>query len=445
MENRPKCSNKKHQEIDAINYCIECNLYLCNKCLNYHSELIENHHTTNLDKNIHDIFTGFCSEPNHNIELTFFCKTHNKLCCAACLSRIKEKGNGQHHGCDVCAIEQIAEEKKNNLNNNIKLLEDFSKNIQNSINELKKIFNNINEKKEELKLNIAKIFTKIRTAINDREDEILKQVEKIYDESFFKEETIKISEKLPSQIKLALEKGNILDKEWLNDNKKLNSKINDCIFIENNISKIKEIKNDIEKCNSRKINIQFLLDDNEIKNYLNEIKNFGCLFDSEKIYKFQFKPGQNYIISNNGLIATKNNGGNGWNCTVFGDKEIPKNKISKWKIKLNSDTKQSWDIIIGIGPSNPNNEKEFYKNCWSFMSSNSKLVLKSTSTTEYNNHSERLKKGDIVEVIVDRKLGNLSFVVNGSDYGIACTSIPKEDILYPTITLYDQNLQIELV
>ena len=417
MENRPKCSNKKHQEIDAINYCIECNLYLCNKCLNYHSELIENHHTTNLDKNIHDIFTGFCSEPNHKIELTFFCKTHNKLCCAACLSRIKEKGNGQHHDCDVCAIEQIAEEKKNNLNNNIKLLEDFSKNIQNSINELKKIFNNINEKKEELKLNIAKIFTKIRTAINDREDEILKQVEKIYDESFFKEETIKISEKLPSQIKLALEKGNILDKEWLNDNKKLNSKIN----------------------------IQFLLDDNEIKNYLNEIKNFGCLFDSEKIYKFQFKPGQNYIISNNGLIATKNNGGNGWNCTVFGDKEIPKNKISKWKIKLNSDTKQSWDIIIGIGPSNPNNEKEFYKNCWSFMSSNSKLLLKSTSTTEYNNHSERLKKGDIVEVIVDRKLGNLSFVVNGSDYGIACTSIPKEDILYPTITLYDQNLQIEIV
>ena len=445
MENRPKCSNKKHLEIDAINYCIECNLYLCNKCLNYHSELIENHHTTNLDKNIHDIFTGFCSEPNHKIELTFFCKTHNKLCCAACLSRIKEKGNGQHHDCDVCAIEQIAEEKKNNLNNNIKLLEDFSKNIQNSINELKKIFNNINEKKEELKLNIAKIFTKIRTAINDREDEILKQVEKIYDESFFKEETIKISEKLPSQMKLALEKGNILDKEWLNDNKKLNSKINDCIFIENNISKIKEIKNDIEKCNSRKINIQFLLDDNEIKNYLNEIKNFGCLFDSEKIYKFQFKPGQNYIISNNGLIATKNNGGNGWNCTVFGDKEIPKNKISKWKIKLNSDTKQSWDIIIGIGPSNPNNEKEFYKNCWSFMSSNSKLVLKSTSTTEYNNHSERLKKGDIVEVIVDRKLGNLSFVVNGSDYGIACTSIPKEDILYPTITLYDQNLQIEIV
>ena len=46
---------------------------------------------------------------------------------------------------------------------------------------------------------------------------------------------------------------------------------------------------------------------------------------------------------------------------MIGDTPIPKNKISKWKIKLNSETKQSWDIIIGIGPNNPNNEKAFYK------------------------------------------------------------------------------------
>ena len=445
MEKGKKCSNKKHQEIDAINYCAECNLYLCNKCSNYHSELIENHHLSNLDKNINDIFTGLCFEKNHKIELTFYCKTHNKLCCAACLSRIKEKGNGQHHDCDVCTIEEIENEKKNNLDNNIKLLEDFSKNIQNSINELQKIFDDISIKKEELKLNIAKIFTKIRTTINDREDEILLQVEKIYDESFIKEDTIKISQKLPGQIKLALEKGNALNKEWLNENKKLNLKINDCIFIENNISKIKEIKSDIEKCNSKKVNIQFLPEEDEIKNFLNEIKNFGSLYDTELIYKFKFKKGPNYVVSESGLVATKNSGGNGWNCTIFGDKEIPKNKISKWKIKLNSETKQSWDIIIGIGPNNPNNEKAFYKKCWSFISSNSQLILLSENSTSYNNHSGRLKKEDVVEVIVDRNLGNLSFAVNGTDYGIACSNIPKNDILYPTITLYDQNLQVELV
>ena len=185
--------------------------------------------------------------------------------------------------------------------------------------------------------------------------------------------------------------------------------------------------------------------DKEINNFLNEIKNFGSLFDKELIFKFKFKQGQNYIISKDGLIATKSDGGNDWNCTIFGDKEIPKNKISKWKIKLNSETKQSWDILIGIGPNNPKNIKDFYKKCWSFISSSSKLVLLSETSIKYNNHSGRLKKGDIVEVIVDRKLGNLSFAVNGSDFGIACISIPKEDILYPTIMIYDPDLQVELV
>ena len=178
---------------------------------------------------------------------------------------------------------------------------------------------------------------------------------------------------------------------------------------------------------------------------MNEIKNFGSLYDAELIYKFKFKKGPNYIISKNGLVASKNSGGDDWNCTIFGDKEIPKNKISKWKIKLNSETKQSSDIIIGIGPNNPNNEKEFYKKCWSFISSNSQLILLSGSSIGYNNHSGRLKKEDIVEVIVDRNLGNLSFAVNGTNYGIACSNIPKNDILYPTIILYDQNLQVELV
>ena len=72
-------------------------------------------------------------------------------------------------------------------------------------------------------------------------------------------------------------------------------------------------------------------------------------------------------------------------------------------------------------------------------------MLLSGSSIGYNNHSGRLKKEDVVEVIVDRNLGNLSFAVNGTNYGIACSNIPKNDILYPTITLFDQNLQVELV
>ncbi len=63
----------------------------------------------------------------------------------------------------------------------------------------------------------------------------------------------------------------------------------------------------------------------------------------------------------------------------------------------------------------------------------------------YNNHREMLKKNDIIEVIVDRKLGNLSFAINDINFGIACSNIPKEEVLYPTVVIYQQNHAVEIV
>ena len=114
MDNQKKCSNRKHSEINAINYCPECNIYLCNKCSNNHIDILENHLVYNLDNNTPEIFVDICNEPNHKNKLEFYCKSHNKLCCAACLSRIKGKGNGQHFNCNVCLIEEIKDEKKIN-------------------------------------------------------------------------------------------------------------------------------------------------------------------------------------------------------------------------------------------------------------------------------------------------------------------------------------------
>ena len=61
----------------------------------------------------------------------FYCKNHNKLCCAACLSKMKVNGYGQHFNCEVCLIKDIKKEKKNKLKENIKYLEESSKNIMN--------------------------------------------------------------------------------------------------------------------------------------------------------------------------------------------------------------------------------------------------------------------------------------------------------------------------
>ena len=445
MENIKKCSNKKHSELNAVGYCSECDLYLCNKCLNIHIEYLDIHHIINLDKDNQEIFTGLCKEPNHKKELRFYCKNHNKLCCSSCLCKIKGDDLGQHFDCNVCPIKEIKEEKKNKLNENIKYLEKSSKNIEDSIKKLKEIYDNIIKSKEEMKLKISKIFTKIRNIINEREDQLLLELDNIYDKYFFKENIIKKGDKMPKQIKILLDKGKILNNEW-NDDDKLIERINDCINIENNIKDIIEINKNIENNNSKKFKIKFLPENEKNIELAENIIKFGeILYEENNEFKFKFKPGNNYTLCNNGLIAKKTSD-NFWDCVILGDREIPKDKISKWKIKINKINKHGgWDLLIGIGPNSF--KKSFYNECWSIFrySSRVQLCLKNNNNTSYNNHNEIIKEGDIIEVIVDRKKGNLSFAINDINFGIACSSIPKDDILYPTVVLFEKDLCVEIV
>ena len=445
MENLKKCSNKKHSELNAVSYCLECSLYLCNKCTNYHIEYLDTHHIYNLDKDNPEIFTGLCQEVNHKNKLEYYCKNHNELCCAACLCKIKSNGNGQHSECKVCEIREIKEEKKKKLNENIQNLEELSKNIEESIKKLKEIYEKINENKEEIKLKISNIFTKIRNIINEREDQLLKELDILFDNSYFKEDVIKNGEKMPKQIKIYLEKGKLINNEWKDDSK-LIERINDCINIEKNIQNIFEINESIKTYNSKKISFIFSVEESKFMELENYIKKFGEIINDE-IFKFKFKPGNNYDITNNGLIATKNCGGDNFNCLIIGDKEIPKDRISRWKIKINKNKNKSKnldDYYIGIGP------KSFkgYSECWSLKSTNGKIKVKlklKFNDSDYSSFKEDLKEGDIIEVIVDRKLGNLSFSINDINYGIACSNIPKNEELYPTILLFEQGLSVEIV
>ena len=49
------------------------------------------------------------------------------------------------------------------------------------------MYEKIDKSKEELKRNIQKIFTKLRNALNDREDELLLEVDNRYNELYFNE------------------------------------------------------------------------------------------------------------------------------------------------------------------------------------------------------------------------------------------------------------------
>ena len=113
---------------------------MCNKCCNHHSELFEKdiHTIINIDKDKDYFFSGYCNEEKHKDELEYFCQTHNILCCASCLSVIKCKGNGNHKDCKVCNIEEIKDEKKNKLNENIDYLENLSKKLEENIKKFKR-------------------------------------------------------------------------------------------------------------------------------------------------------------------------------------------------------------------------------------------------------------------------------------------------------------------
>ena len=109
-----KCSKSGHQETNAILFCCECKIYMCNKCEKGHSELFKKKHENKIIKDINteEMFTGICNEGNHINVLKYFCRDHNKLCCVECVDKINTKNNGQHKDYNVCLIEDIEKEKK---------------------------------------------------------------------------------------------------------------------------------------------------------------------------------------------------------------------------------------------------------------------------------------------------------------------------------------------
>ena len=309
-----KCSLEDHQNIDAIKYCQECNVYLCNKCEQFHGKLCKNHHTYPLDKNLKEIFTGFCKEENHNKELNYFCKNHNVLCCTSCISKIETRGNGKHSKCDVCDISEICDEKKKTLGNNIKKLDDLSKLFDTLVNDLKKIFEEIEKNKDSVKLEIQNMFTKIRTELNKREDQLMLEVDEIFDKKFNNKNVNNVLKetKFPEKIKTFLEKGKIAEKDWDKTQNK-NVLINDCVNIENTIAKIDEMNKSLEKSQKQDKKLYFYSQSNEMMSFIN---NYGTLNNLQRINQQEvniniddFNPGN--------LTCVKQIASNFGNCTNY--------------------------------------------------------------------------------------------------------------------------------
>ena len=418
---KKKCSLDEHREIDSKTICIKCNIYMCNKCDALHSKLFPNHTIFNSEKNVNEIFTGICKEKGHMNKLQFFCKTHNQLCCVACIAKIQEDNIGLHKDCNICTLKEIKDEKKNNINENINYLNELSKTLDKSVEKLINAFENINKSKEELKTKIQNIFTKIRNELNNREDKLLSEVDNKFNNLYFNENIVKNNQKLPEKIKELIKTAENANKEY--DDNKIDAFINICINIENSIKNIKEINDDIIKCqNFDNKQIKFIPENEElIKEFLEKIKNLGELknislefVEIENPWTIErFKNNKNffyYTLKENNYIAEKTENNN-YIHSIKAMNQLQKNKIYKLEFLPNY---KANDFGIGFGDFSVTiNNSALYSAQNSVCLKNNGLFINSQNINE----NIKLENGKKYEFIIDIKNKKFSLFVNEENIG----------------------------
>ena len=271
-----KCSTKDHIDIDAKIFCNICKVYLCDKCQNFHSKIFVDHQVHNLTKENKNFLSNICKEKNHSNKLKYFCKTHNKLCCAACITKIKDEENGQHKDCEICLLIDLRPKEEKKFIKNFTKLEEKFNSLDRTIEQLKEVYEDITKKKENLIMEIQNVFTKLRSSLNEREDLLIAEVETQYNKNFFGEEFFGEIEQLPGKIKKCLEYGSKI-KDKMDEEKDLNNIINYSVEFKNYLKKIKEINIKINKCN---LNNEIIYCVNNNKNFEKHIKE--CVYIKPK-------------------------------------------------------------------------------------------------------------------------------------------------------------------
>ena len=306
---------------------------------------------------------------------------------------------------------------------------------------LKKKFEEVEKHKDNIKLEIQNIFTKIRNALNSREEQLLIEIDNFYNNKYLNEDIIKKGEKLPKQIQISLEKGQLIEKEW--DNNNLNSYINDCLNIENSIKFINIINENINKYNIiDKLKIKYI---SNVDNLIEIIKSFGKITHNKYSLRdcpINIKKERKYIVTgDNKNIFTKISLDGEWMGTIC-QNELDKSKdIHKWKIKILKTNCKA--IMVGVATNDFDINSSYY-NCGFFFNFFN-LGLYSGPPYNYEGKKTNLREaGNEIVVIFNMKKKTLKFIINGEDKGDSYTNIPVEKPLFPAILLCYQNDSVEI-
>ena len=144
----------------------------------------------------------------------------------------------------------------------------------------------------------------------------------------------------------------------------------------------------------------------------------------------------NYCSSNLTLThnetRVKKTGNNGFNAFVLGEEG------NQFKVKLNSQVDY---LMIGFAPRTVNLNGNNSKCGYYLFAINGTLYSQNGDLGK--SYASKISAGSIVECKFEN--GNISFIVNGVDKGIAFSNIPNEPKLYPAFDVYDNGCDFEFV
>ena len=157
----------------------------------------------------------------------------------------------------------------------------------------------------------------------------------------------------------------------------------------------------------------------------------------------------------NPRIATKNSC-YGYYCTVIGNTPLPLNKVTSWNIKiLKSEDNDGKNIYIGVAFSNIDQLEtghNYNKRGWYFHCYTSTLHSGPPHCYKGKVYGPRKEvngnyacEGEIVGVVMDTAKGELSFVLNGVNLGVAFEKVPTSLPLVPCVLLEARRDSVELI
>ena len=177
----------------------------------------------------------------------------------------------------------------------------------------------------------------------------------------------------------------------------------------------------------------------------------GCAWKVRPVYVHE--KGKYSVDEKNPKIAT-NVAVNNESCTIIGNAPLPFDKVTSWSIKVLKSNKNDGDrIYIGVAPPDiDQNEDWNYDKCgWYFDCYDSTLHSGPPHGYRWKEYGPRKEKsgqymhtGDSVGVVMDTTNGELSFVLNGMNLGVAYKGIPLDKPLVPCVILGQGLDSVEL-